>query len=391
MTDEAHERRSREDQDDRREREALQRLIRSALVDGARVRGDLDVAAIARAAELLRDAVLSGRKVLLCGNGGSAADAQHIAAELVGRFVRDRRALAAISLTTDTSALTSIANDYGYEHVFARQVDGLGAEGDVLIAITTSGTSKNVVAAVAAARRRAMKVIGLTGRTGEAFIATCDAGVAVPSTVTARIQECHIAIGHVLCEAVDEAVASAAAAATAGVTGATADPASNGRAAGGSPKVRTLEQLIAWREDQRARKRTVVWTNGVFDVLHVGHLASLRGARQFGDALVVGVNGDASVRAAKGPSRPIYPCEDRVALLAALELVDAILVFDDPTPERVLAQLRPDVHAKGADYAPPDGKPIPERAVVEAYGGRIEFIPLVPGRSSTDTLARLRQ
>jgi phosphoheptose isomerase len=366
--------------------EALQRLIRSALVEGARVRSDLDVAAIARAAELLRDALLAGRKVLLCGNGGSAADAQHIAAELVGRFVRDRRPLAAISLTTDTSTLTSIANDYGYEHVFARQVEGLGAEGDVLIAITTSGTSSNVVAAVAAARRRAMKVIGLTGRNGDAFIAACDAGVAVPSTVTARIQECHIAIGHLLCEAVDEAFATAAAATAAHAAG----PAGNGRAVEASPKLRTLDQLIAWREDQRARKRTVVWTNGVFDVLHVGHVASLRGARQFGDVLVVGVNGDASVRASKGPSRPIYPCEDRVALLAALELVDAILVFDDPTPERVLAQLRPDVHAKGADYAPPDGKPIPERAVVEAYGGRIEFIPLVPGRSSTDTLARLR-
>jgi phosphoheptose isomerase len=377
-------------------RAGLELLIRSALVDGARVRGELDVAAIARACELLRDAVLAGRKVLLCGNGGSAADAQHIAAELVGRFVRDRRPLAAISLTTDTSALTSIANDYGYDHVFARQVDGLGAEGDVLIAITTSGTSKNVIAAVAAARRRAMKVIGLTGRTGGAFVAACDAGVAVPSTVTARIQECHIAIGHVLCEAVDEAVALAAAGttttagATAATAGITADRASDGRAVEISPKVRTLEQLIAWREDQRGRKRTVVWTNGVFDVLHVGHLASLRGARQFGDVLVVGVNGDASVRASKGPTRPIYPCDERVALLAALELVDAILVFDDPTPERVLAQLRPDVHAKGADYAPPDGKPIPERAVVEAYGGRIEFIPLVPGRSSTDTLARLR-
>jgi len=361
---------------------ALADMIRSALVDGARLRVDLDVAAIARAAELVRDAVLAGRKILLCGNGGSAADAQHIAAELVGRFVLERRPLAAISLTTDTSALTSIANDYGYDHVFARQVEGLGAEGDVLIAITTSGTSKNVVAAVAAARRRAMKVIGLTGRNGAAFVAACDAGVAVPSGITARIQECHIAIGHLLCEAVDAAFATAAAG---------AEPARNGRPVEVGPaKLYTLEPLVAWREDQRARKRTVVWTNGVFDVLHVGHLASLRGARQFGDVLVVGVNGDASVRASKGPSRPIYPCEERVALLAALELVDAILVFDDPTPERVLAQVRPDVHAKGADYAPPDGKPIPERAIVEAYGGRIEFIPLVPGRSSTDTLARLR-
>jgi phosphoheptose isomerase len=354
---------------------ALERLVQRALIDGGRVRAELDAAAIARAAEVMRDAVLAGKKVLLCGNGGSAADAQHIAAELVGRFVIERRPLPAIALTTDTSALTAIANDYGYEHVFSRQVDALGAEGDVLIAITTSGTSKNVIAAADVARARGMKVIGLTGARGAAFVASCDAGVAVPSLVTARIQECHIAIGHLLCEAIDEAFAPSL----------ISEPAWHGPS-----KQLALQPLIAWREAQRARKRTVVWTNGVFDVLHVGHLASLRGAKQFGDVLIVGVNDDASVRANKGPSRPIYRCDERVELLAALELVDAILVFDDPTPERVLAQLRPDVHAKGADYAPPHGKPIPERAIVEGYGGRIEFIPLVPGRSSTDTLARLR-
>ena len=354
---------------------ALERLVRRVIVDGARVRGELDVAAIAGAAAVMRDAVLAGKKILLIGNGGSAADAQHIAAELVGRFVVERRPLAAIALTTDSSALTSIANDYGYEHVFARQVDALGAEGDVLIAISTSGTSKNVVAAVEVARRRGMKIIGLTGARGAAFVASCDAGVCVPSTETARIQECHITIGHVLCEAVDEAFAPAFA---------------DHEDHGGPAKLRTLEPLVAWREARRARRQTVVWTNGVFDVFHAGHLASLRGARQFGDLLVVGVNSDASVRASKGPERPIFGCDERVELLSALEVVDAILVFDDPTPERVLAQLRPDVHVKGADYAPPHGKPIPERAIVEGYGGRIEFLPLVPGRSSTETLARLR-
>jgi len=348
-----------------------ERLVRHVLVEGSRVRAELDVTAIAKAGELMRDAVLAGRKVLLCGNGGSAADAQHIAAELVGRFVVERRPLAAIALTTDTSALTAIANDYGYEHVFSRQVDALGSDGDVLIAITTSGTSKNVVAAVAAARARNMKVIGLTGGKGAAFVAGCDAGVAVPSTVTARIQECHIVIGHLWCEIVDEAFV------------AKQPELGNGH---GPAKLMTLDHLVAWREAQRARKKTVVWTNGVFDVLHVGHLMSLKGAKAHGDVLVVGVNGDASVRANKGPERPIFPCSERVEMLAALELVDAILVFDDPTPEQVLAVLKPDVHVKGADYAT---KPIPERAIVEAYGGRVELVELVPDRSSTATLARL--
>ncbi len=351
---------------------STERLIRQAIIEGQRVKAALDPSAIAHAAELMRDACLAGKKILLCGNGGSAADAQHIAAELVGRFVAERRPLAAIALTTDTSALTAIANDYGYEHVFSRQVEALGAPGDVLVAITTSGTSKNVVAAVAAARAIGMKVIALTGAKGAAFVASCDAGVAVPSTVTARIQECHIAIGHFLCEAIDEVFAPSAEI----VVG-------NGHA---PAKEMSLEMLVAWREAQRARRRTVAWTNGVFDVFHVGHLESLRAARAFGDVLVVGVNGDESVRANKGPTRPIFPATERVQLLAALEIVDAIVVFDDPTPERVLAAVKPDVHVKGADYAT---KPIPERAIVEAYGGRVELVPLVPGRSSTDTLARL--
>lgn len=356
---------------------ATGRLIRDALIEGTRVRAELDIEAIARAAELMRDAVLAGRKVLLCGNGGSAADAQHIAAELVGRFVLERRPLAALSLTTDTSALTAIANDYGYDQVFSRQVEAHGAPGDVLIAITTSGSSKNVVAAVESARRIGMVVIGLTGAKGAAFVAGCDAGVAVPSLVTARIQECHIAIGHLLCEVLDLSFA----------------PADHARSYGdgsGPAKQFELDALVVWREAQRLRKRTVVWTNGVFDVLHVGHLQSLKAARGFGDALVVGVNSDAAVRAAKGPDRPVFPLAERVEMLAALDLVDAILVFDEPTPERALAALKPDVHVKGADYAPPNGKPIPERAVVESYGGRVEFIPLVPGRSSTDTLSRLK-
>jgi phosphoheptose isomerase len=363
---------------------SLERLVRQALIAGARVRCELDAGAIARAAELMRDAALAGKKVLLCGNGGSAADAQHISAELVGRYVLERRPFPAIALTTDTSALTAIANDYGYEHVFARQVEALGAPGDVLVAITTSGTSPNVVAAVQAARRIGMQVIGLTGAKGAAFVASCDAGVAVPSMVTARIQECHITIGHLMCEALDEAFAPAPGASATAGDGAP-------RPAGPSiPKLMQLEELVAWREAQRLRKKTVVWTNGVFDVLHVGHLQSLRGARAFGDVLVVGVNGDASVKALKGPERPIYPCPERVEMLAALELVDAIAVFDDATPERMLAAIKPDVHVKGADYAPPHGKPVPEAAVVEAYGGRVEFIKLVPGRSSSETIARLR-
>ena len=159
---------------------------------------------IASAGELCGHALVKGHRIFLCGNGGSAADAQHIAAELIGRFVNDRRALPAIALTTDTSALTAIGNDYGYDEVFSRQVEGLCREGDVLIAISTSGNSGNVVKAVDTAHRAGASVIGLSGKSGGALGAKCDVSLVVPSDVTARIQEMHIVIGHLICALVEE-------------------------------------------------------------------------------------------------------------------------------------------------------------------------------------------
>ncbi|MDG2460406.1 MAG: D-sedoheptulose 7-phosphate isomerase [Luminiphilus sp.] len=145
-----------------------------------------------------------GNKLLICGNGGSAADAQHMAAELIGRFVSDRRALAAIALTTDTSALTAIANDYGYESVFSRQVAGLAREGDVLLAISTSGNSASVLAACDTARSMGCEVIGLSGRDGGELKEYCDALVIAPSDETAHIQECHIVVVHLLCALIEQ-------------------------------------------------------------------------------------------------------------------------------------------------------------------------------------------
>ena len=141
---------------------------------------------------------------LLCGKGGSAADAQHIAAELVGCYEKQRRSWPAIALTTDTSALTAVSNDLGYEQVFARQVAGLAQAGDVLIAISTSGKSKNVLCAAERARELGCKTIALTGATADPLGALCDAGVAVPSSRTSRVQEAHITIGHLWCEMVDQ-------------------------------------------------------------------------------------------------------------------------------------------------------------------------------------------
>ena len=159
---------------------------------------------IERSGQLICEALSSGRKVLLCGNGGSAADAQHIAAELVGCYEKQRRSWPAIALTTDTSALTAVSNDLGYEQVFARQLAGLAQAGDVLIAISTSGKSKNVLLAAERARELGCKTIALTGATAEPLGSLCDMALAVPSSRTSRVQEAHITIGHLWCEMVDQ-------------------------------------------------------------------------------------------------------------------------------------------------------------------------------------------
>jgi D-sedoheptulose 7-phosphate isomerase len=164
---------------------------------------------IARAAGVLTECLLADGKILACGNGGSAADAQHFAAEMVGRFERERPELPAISLVTDTSILTAVANDYSFEQVFAKQVRALGAKGDVLLALSTSGNSANVIAAIEAARDREMRVVALTGKDGGrigAMLADGDVHICVPNDRTARIQEVHLLTIHCLCDAVDTAL-----------------------------------------------------------------------------------------------------------------------------------------------------------------------------------------
>ena len=175
---------------------ALQRAIRdNALLEVARE--------IARA---MIAALRSGNKILIIGNGGSAADAQHIAAEIVGRYRRDRSAWAAIALTTDTSVLTSIANDYGFEQIFARQVEGLGRRGDVLLALSTSGKSPNIVAALRIARERELVTAGFTGSNGGNLRALCDHLLVAPADDTPVIQQIHLAVAHGICDEIEQSM-----------------------------------------------------------------------------------------------------------------------------------------------------------------------------------------
>jgi D-sedoheptulose 7-phosphate isomerase len=161
---------------------------------------------VVESAEMIVDAIRKGGKVLIAGNGGSAADAQHIAGEFVSRFHYDRPGLAAIALTTDTSILTAIGNDYGYERLFSRQVQALGREGDVFIGISTSGNSANVIAAFHEAQQLKLKTIGFTGVSGGKMAGMCDITLRMPSPETPKIQEGHIAIGHIICGLVEAAM-----------------------------------------------------------------------------------------------------------------------------------------------------------------------------------------
>ena len=161
--------------------------------------------AISAAGELILATLKAGNKILLFGNGGSAGDAQHIAAELTGRYKTERRGLPAIALSTDTSAITAIGNDYGFDRIFDRQVEAIGNEGDLLIGISTSGNSRNILRALAFGKDNGMNTLGFSGRNGGEMINLCDINLIIPSNDTARIQEMHILVGHILCGIVDAA------------------------------------------------------------------------------------------------------------------------------------------------------------------------------------------
>jgi D-sedoheptulose 7-phosphate isomerase len=175
-------------------------LVKQQMLDSAEILQTIEDA-VSRCIATLK----AGNKIILAGNGGSAADAQHIAAELVGRFETERPGLPAITLTTNSSTVTAVANDYNYENIFRRQVQALGQRGDVFIGISTSGNSPNVVAAIEQCKEQGIAVIGLTGEAGGKMLELCDICVRVPSRNTARIQESHITIGHILCSLIDSA------------------------------------------------------------------------------------------------------------------------------------------------------------------------------------------
>ncbi len=187
----------------------MEDIIKASLEKSIKIKQDIlskGVASVVHVANIIQEALVAGGKIFLCGNGGSAADSQHIAAEFVGRFQKDRKAIPAIALTTDTSALTALANDYGYHTVFVRQVEALGKKGDVLWSFSTSGKSKNVIEAIKKAKEKGLKTVSFTGCGGGEIASLTDCGIVVPSENTARIQEVHICLAHIICEIIENTI-----------------------------------------------------------------------------------------------------------------------------------------------------------------------------------------
>jgi len=322
---------------------------------------------IERIAEELINALRAGHKILFCGNGGSAADSQHLAAEFVGRFQKERIGLAAISLTTDTSVLTSIGNDYGFDAVFSRQLEALAGKGDIVVILSTSGKSANVVQAAKKAKELGVKVVALTGRTAGPLGKAADVSLIAPGETTARIQEVHILLGHILAETVENALYEPK--------------------RGGLKKIKTLKDLLPIVRRLKKTGKRIVFTNGCFDLLHSGHLKLLREAKSQGDILIVGLNSDASVKKIKGPGRPLISEKERVEMLADLQPVDYIVTFEEEAPDNLISRILPHVLVKGADY---DKNQVRGRSIVEKSGGKVVLVPLLPNCSTSGLLSKIR-
>ncbi len=318
----------------------------------------------------------SGKKILSCGNGGSSGDAQHLASELVNRFEENRRALAAVALTPDSSVLTAIANDIEYTDVFSRQIAALGQPGDCLALFSTSGNSANILSAAQEARNRGMWILAFTGRDGgrlAAFLGSADLELRVPHHRTARIQEVHLLLIHSLCAVIDQSCRQDLQT----MPGNTLPP---------DDKI-----VLDWEKlaEKIGHLRPLVFSNGVFDILHRGHVQYLQEARLEGACLVVGINSDSSVRRlGKGADRPFNPVEDRLAVLAGLGSVDFVTTFDEDTPLRLIRALQPDVLVKGGDWTVDSMVGAQE---VHARGGEAISIPFRHQRSTTALVGKIRE
>ena len=308
----------------------------------------------------------SGHRVYAFGNGGSAAQAQHFTTELIGRFKGNRKSLPAISLSADTSAITAIANDFGFDSVFSRQLESLAQPGDVVIGFTTSGTSVNVLKGLAEAKKNGASTVLICGNKGESKAHLADLALEVGGSETAVIQEVHLILIHIICENVEYEL---------------------GLVEPGNKKF--IPRIVydhELSEIQLPTQDSIVWVNGCFDLLHQGHIRLLNTASKSGSFLVVGINSDESVKRLKGTDRPFIPEVSRARTLLELPFVDLVVIFSDDDPLDVLKVLIPSVVVKGPEYR---DREYPEKNLLMEMGCSIVYIEDVEGVSSTQIADRI--
>jgi D-sedoheptulose 7-phosphate isomerase len=325
--------------------------------------------AIAEIGSLIAKALASGSKILVFGNGGSAACATHFAAEFSGKLKIDRTPYSAISLCTDMSAITAIANDYGFDEIFARQARAHTKAGDIVIGLSTSGKSSNVNRALKVAAELGAKTVALVGSHSSLESSYT---LYVPLHETARVQEAHDLILHEIAQVAERELNPSLG------PDSSADP---------FPFVLDYTQADAYSRWARETDQNLVTSNGVFDLLHAGHRKSLLMASELGDRLVVLVNADETVRALKGDNRPVRDQGERVRDLQMLPWVAHVVIFSETDPRVILDILKPAVHVKGADYAE---KQLVEESTVVRNGGRVMILNSGSIQSTSSQVSKIR-
>lgn len=310
----------------------------------------------------------SGRRLYAFGNGGSAAEAQHFTTELIGRFKGNRQSLPAISLNSDMSAITCIANDFGYEQVFSRQLEGLLNSGDIVVAFSTSGTSPNVLKGLDVASAIGAKTTLFTGSNSQTQLKPGQRTIALGGNETALIQEMHLAIIHILCDAIEVLLEF--------------QPNQN---------IRVHREVINDYEltsDVIPKNKDLVWVNGCFDIIHEGHLLLLEIAARQGNHLIVGVNSDESVRQIKGEGRPFIPELYRAKTLARLPYVDQVIIFSDLNPLTLLQKIEPHCVVKDSSYELIN---YPEKEYLLANKTKIVYTRHISDLSTTAIVSRFHR
>jgi D-sedoheptulose 7-phosphate isomerase len=328
---------------------------------------DSQIEQIETLAKGISNAFKSGKTLYAFGNGGSAAEAQHFTTELIGRLKENRKSLPAISLCSDISAMTCIANDFGYGAIFSRQVEGLVKEGDFVFGFTTSGNSKNVIAGLDAARKMGGVAILITGQIPLAMNHLADIVIQIGGNETAIIQESHLMLIHILSELIEINLELKL-----------------------PPVENQIPRIIYdydFKRELLPNHESIVWVNGCFDILHEGHLLLLSTASRAGSFLVVGINSDSSVKKLKGDSRPVIPEMSRARTLAQLPFVDLVIIFSQEDPREILKVVRPNVVLKGNNYRTENFK---EKDFLLEINCDIRFTPHIEGVSSSALIRNIQ-